>query len=144
MDYAGERQIPAELLTYRGWTGNQIENRYSHWIWRQYASAFWDDVRLDRVLPYRESRDEEDEKHVHPLQLDVIDRTVVLWSNRGETVLTPFLGVGSEAYGAVLNGRRAVGIELKPAYYRQAVKNMVEAVKGHRVEAETSAGKVTA
>ena len=123
-EYAGAREMPAELLRYRGWTGNQIENRYSHWIWRQYASAFWDDVRLDRVLPYRESRDEEDEKHVHPLQLDVIDRTIVLWSNLGETVLTPFMGVGSEVYGAVRNGRRGVGIELKPSYYRQAVKTL--------------------
>lgn len=124
MEYAGERQIPAELLRYRGWTGNQIENRYSHWIWRQYASAFWDDVRLDRVLPFRESRDEEDEKHVHPLQLDVIDRTIVLWSNPGETVLTPFMGVGSEVYSAVKAGRRGVGVELKPSYYRQAVRNL--------------------
>ena len=122
--YAGSRQMPAELLRFRGWAGNQIENRYSHWIWRQYASAFWDDVRLDRVLPYRASRDQEDEKHVHPLQLDVIERAVVLWSNPGETVLTPFMGVGSEVYGAVLNGRRGVGIELKPSYYRQAVKNL--------------------
>ena len=123
-EYAGAREMPAELLKYRGWTGNQIENRYSHWIWRQYASAFWDDVRLDRVLPYRESRDEEDEKHVHPLQLDVIDRTIVLWSNPGETVLTPFMGVGSEVYSAVRNGRRGIGVELKPSYYRQAVKNL--------------------
>ena len=124
MEYAGAREMPHELLKYRGWQGNQIENRYSHWIWRQYASAFWDDVRLDRVLPFREARDEEDEKHVHPLQLDVIDRTIVLWSNPGETVLTPFMGVGSEVYGAVRNGRRGIGIELKPSYYRQAVKNM--------------------
>ena len=124
MEYAGSREIPHELLRYRGWTGNQIENRYSHWIWRQYASAFWDDVRLDRVLPFRESRDEEDEKHVHPLQLDVIDRAITLWSNPGETVLTPFMGVGSEVYSAVRMGRRGLGIELKPSYYRQAVKNL--------------------
>ncbi len=123
-EYAGERQVPAELLRYRGWEGNQIENRYSHWIWRQYASAFWDDVRLDRVLPFRDARDEEDEKHVHPLQLDVIDRAIVLWSNPGETVLTPFMGVGSEVYSAVRNGRRGIGIELKPSYYRQSVKNL--------------------
>jgi hypothetical protein len=128
MEYAGAREIPHELLRFRGWQGNQIENRYSHWIWRQYASAFWDDVRLDRVLPFRESRDEEDEKHVHPLQLDVIDRTIVLWSNPGETVLTPFMGVGSEVYGAVRNGRRGVGVELKPSYYRQAVKNLAALV----------------
>lgn len=125
--YAGSRQVPPDLLRYRGWTGKQTENRYSHWIWRQYASAFWDDVRLDRVLPYREARDEEDEKHVHPLQLDVIDRALVLWSNPGEKVLTPFGGVGSEVYGAVVNGRLGIAIELKESYYRQMLKNLAEA-----------------
>lgn len=129
-EYAGERVMPAELLQYKNWTGKQTENRYSHWIWRQYASAFWDDVRVDRVLPYRAARDAEDEKHVHPLQLDVIDRCITLWSNPGETVLTPFLGVGSEIYGAIQAGRRGIGIELKPSYYRQAVKNL--AVARHR------------
>lgn len=124
MEYAGERKIPVEVLKYRGWTGNQIENRYSHWIWRQYASAFWDDVRIGRVLPFRESKDEEDEKHVHALQLDVIDRVIVLWSNIGETVLTPFMGVGSEVFSAVKAGRRSIGIELKPSYYRQSIKNL--------------------
>lgn len=127
LEYSGERQPPYEILSYRGWTGNQIENRYSHWIWRQYASAFWDDVRINRVLPYRDAKDQEDEKHVHPLQLDVIDRAVTLWTNEGETVLTPFLGVGSEAYSAVQLNRKAIGIELKPTYYRQAVKNMAVA-----------------
>jgi DNA modification methylase len=124
IDYAGERLPPADVIPYRGWTGKQTENRYSHWIWRQYASAFWDDVRLDRVLPYREARDTDDERHVHPLQLDVIDRALVLWSNPGENVLTPFMGVGSEVYGAVAYGRRGIGVELKPSYYRQAVKNV--------------------
>jgi len=124
LEYAGARAIPEDLLTYRGYQGNQRENRYSHWIWRQYASAFWDDVRLDRVLPFREARDDEDERHVHPLQLDVIDRALVLWSNPGENVLTPFMGVGSEVYGAVRNGRIGVGVELKPSYYRQALKNL--------------------
>ncbi len=127
LEYAGERKIPADLLRYRGWTGNQIENRFSHWIWRQYASAFWDDVRIDRVLPYREARDSDDEKHVHPLQLDVIDRCLTLWSNPGEVVLTPFMGVGSEVYAAVRMGRKGVGVELKPSYYRQAVKNVAAA-----------------
>jgi len=124
MEYAGAREIPAELLSYRGHKGNQIENRYSHWIWRQYASAFWDDIRLDRVLPFKQARDEEDERHVHPLQLDVIDRCLTLWSNPGENVLTPFMGVGSEVYSAVMNHRRGIGIELKPSYYRQAVRNL--------------------
>lgn len=130
--YAGAREVPADLLKYKGWTGKQTENRYSHWVWRQYASAFWDDVRIDRVLPYKESRDPEDERHVHPLQLDVIERLVVLFSNPGEAVLTPFMGVGSEPYGAVVNGRRGVGVELKPAYYRQAVKNLEAAAVLHR------------
>lgn len=135
-EYAGERPIPEDLYPYRGWTGKQTENRFSHWIWRQYASAFWDDVRIDRVLPYKKSRDEQDEKHVHPLQLDVIDRAIVLWSNPGERVFTPFMGVGSEVYGAVLNGRHGVGVELKPSYYRQAVKNLRDAVE-NRVVAPT-------
>jgi DNA modification methylase len=124
LEYAGERPIPPELLKFRGWTGKQTENRYSHWIWRQYASAFWDDVRVDRVLPFRPARDQEDEKHIHPLQLDVIDRALALWSNPVETVLTPFMGVGSEVYGAVKAARRGIGVELKPSYYRQAVKNL--------------------
>jgi DNA modification methylase len=134
MEYAGERPIPVELLKYRGWTGNQIENRYSHWIWRQYASAFWDDIRIGRVLPFRQAKDEEDEKHVHALQLDVIDRVITLWSNPRETVLTPFMGVGSEVYGALQNGRRGIGIELKPSYYRQALKNIQIAYDGRKEE----------
>lgn len=129
LDYAGERVIPQELQKYRGYKGNQIENRYSHWIWRQYASAFWDDVRIDRVLPFKGARDSEDEKHIHPLQLDVIDRIIVLWSNPDEIILSPFMGVGSEVYGAIMNGRKAIGIELKPSYYRQAVKNLEAALK---------------
>ena len=123
MAYAGARQVPAELHQYRGWQGHHTENSYSHWVWRQYASAFWDDVRIDRVVPFEESRDPDDEKHVHPLQLDVIERIVVLRSNPGETVLTPFMGVGSEIYGALLNGRKGFGVELKDSYFKQAVKN---------------------
>lgn len=132
LDYAGERQIPSDVLKFKGWTCKQTENRYSHWIWRQYASAFWDDVRIGRVLPYKEARDSEDEKHVHALQLDVIDRIVTLWSNPGETVLTPFMGVGSEVYSPVMLGRRGIGIELKPSYYRQAVKNVGAAERGEK------------
>ena len=124
--YAGERQIPADVMRFKDWTGKQTENRYSHWIWRQYASAFWDDIRIGRVLPYKESRDVDDERHVHPLQLDVIERACVLWTNPGEVVLTPFMGVGSEVYGAVLNGRKGIGIELKASYYNQAVRNLAE------------------
>ena len=124
LSYAGERKMPAELLRYKGWKGNQIENRYSHWIWRQYASAFWDDIRISRVLPFKAARESEDEKHVHPLQLDVIERVLTLWSNPGEKVLTPFMGVGSEVCGALMNGRQGIGVELKPSYYRQALANI--------------------
>lgn len=124
MTYAGEEPMPADILKYRGWTGKQTENRYSHWIWRHYASSVWDDIRMGRVLPFQDSKDPDDEKHVHPLQLDVIDRVIQLRSLPGETVLTPFLGVGSEAYAAVCAGRKAIGVELKPSYFRQAVKNM--------------------
>ena len=134
LEYAGERRPPSDILKYRGWAGNQIENRYSHWIWRQYASAFWDDVRIGRVLPFRQAKDEEDEKHVHPLQLDVIDRVITLWSNPGEKVLTPFMGVGSEVYGAVCLGRLGVGVELKTSYYRQAERNVETACLGKRDE----------
>lgn len=130
LNYCGEKPMPNDILQYRGWKGNQIENRYSHWIWRQYASCMWDDIRMQRVLPYREARDSEDEKHVHPLQLDVIDRCVELFSNKGETVFTPFMGVGSEVYSPVMLGRRGIGAELKASYYRQAVKNVKAAAAG--------------
>lgn len=122
--YAGERKIPDELMEYKGHDGKQTENKYSHWIWRQYASSIWDDIRIDNVLPYKETREEDDEKHVHPLQLDVIERCTVLYSNQDDTILTPFMGVGSEVYVPVKLGRKAIGIELKTSYYKQAVKNM--------------------
>jgi hypothetical protein len=128
--YAGERVMPHELQQYKGHEGKQTENRFSHWIWRQYASSFWDDIRIDRVIPYKESRDADDERHCHPLQLDVIERACVLWSNPGEVVFTPFMGVGSEVYGAVLNGRKAIGAELKQSYYNQAVRNLAD-VENH-------------
>lgn len=138
LDYAGERMPPNDVLSYRGWTGKQTENRFSHWIWRQYADCMWDDIRMDRVLPYREARDSEDEKHVHPLQLDVIERCVALRTNPGENVLTPFMGVGSEVYMPVLMGRRGIGIELKPSYFRQAVKNVQLASAGRKDVSENT------
>jgi DNA modification methylase len=145
-EYAGYRTPPAEVLPFRGWTGKQTENRYSHWVWRQYASAFWDDIRgksgdreTDKgaVLPFIDSRDDDDEKHVHPLQLDIIHRGVQLWSNPGETVLTPFMGVGSEVYEAVRCGRLGIGSELKTSYYRQTVKNLATLGRGEDATAET-------
>lgn len=128
-EYAGAREMPAELLSYRGWKGPQRENRFSHWIWRRYADAFWDDIRIGRVLKYKEGRDDGDERHMHPLQLDVIERIIALRSLPGEKVLTTFAGVGSEVAAAVANGRKGIGIELKPSYFSQMKKNLEEVVK---------------
>ena len=94
---------------------------------RRYASSSWHDIDISNVLPYQDARDAEDEKHVHPLQLDVIARAIELRSNPGEIVFTPFMGVGSEVYQAVVMGRKGIGCELKPSYYRQAVKNLADA-----------------
>ena len=136
LEYAGEREVPHELHSYRGWTGKQTENRYSHWIWRNYASSFWDDIRIGRVLPYKEARDKDDEKHVHPLQLDVIERCVQLFSNPGEKVLTPFMGVGSEVYMPVMLGRKGIGFELKQSYFNQAKKNVELAAQNIRCDSD--------
>lgn len=109
-------------------------NKLSHYIWQRYASSVWDDIRIDNVLPFRDSKEEDDEKHVHPLQLDVIDRLVDMYSNKSEVVLTPFMGVGSEVYSPVSLGRRAIGIELKDSYFKQAKINLE--LSGSRFEKE--------
>jgi len=103
--------------------------KLNHYIWQRYASSVWDDIRIDNVLPFRDSKEEDDEKHVHPLQLDVIDRLVELYSNPNEVVLTPFMGVGSEVFSPISMGRKAIGIELKDSYYKQAILNIKEATK---------------
>jgi DNA modification methylase len=145
-EYAGCSEVPADVLPFRGMDGNQIENRYSQWVWRQYASSVWMDIRgkqndrgLDKgaVLPFIEARTDEDEKHVHPLQLDIIHRAVQLWSQPGERVFTPFMGVGSEVYEAVRCGRFGIGVELKPSYYRQAVRNLATVDDGLVAEEPT-------
>lgn len=112
-----------------GFSGDPRENKLSHITWQRYASSVWDDVRIDNVLPFRDARDEDDEKHVHPLQLDVIDRVIELYSNPDEVVLTPFMGVGSEVFSPVSMGRKAIGVELKESYFKQAVLNCKEAEK---------------
>lgn len=109
---------------FKDFAGDPRENKLSHIHWQRYASSVWDDIRLDEVLQFKDSKEEDDEKHVHPLQLDVIDRLVDLYSNPGEVVLTPFMGVGSEVYGPVSMGRKAIGIELKGSYFKQAILNM--------------------
>lgn len=112
-----------------GFTGDPRENKLSHLTWQRYASSVWDDIRIDNVLPFKDTKDEDDEKHVHPLQLDVIDRIVELYSNPNEVVLTPFMGVGSEVYSPLSLGRKAIGIELKESYYSQAILNIQDAKK---------------
>jgi len=111
---------------YAGWEDPRT-NKLSHIIWQRYASSVWDDIRIDNVLPFRDGKDEDDEKHVHPLQLDVIDRIVELYSNPDELVMTPFMGVGSEVFSPVSMGRKAIGIELKESYFKQAIINCKKA-----------------
>lgn len=134
-EYFGETPfLPSHIETYgnyedfkkkwENFKGDPKENKMSHLIWQRYASSVWDDIRIDNVLPFRDSKEEDDEKHVHPLQLDVIDRIVELYTNPGETVLTPFMGVGSEVYSPVSMGRKAIGIELKDSYFKQSIENL--------------------
>jgi DNA modification methylase len=92
-------------------------------IWQKYASPIWTDINPSDTLQYRSARDNEDEKHICPLQLTVIRRALNLWTNPNDVVLTPFMGIGSEVVTALENGRRAVGVELKDSYYKQAEKN---------------------
>lgn len=140
--YAGETPILPNIM--RAWNNandtnlNEVElwehlnkinekdqiTKLNHYIWQRYASSVWDDIRIDNVLPYKESKEEDDEKHVHPLQLDVIDRIVELYSNPNEVVFTPFMGVGSEVFSPVSMGRKAIGVELKDSYFKQAIMNM--------------------
>jgi DNA modification methylase len=145
--YAGARPfLPEHEDTYgdyetfkkkwNGFKGDPKVNKFSHLTWQRYASSVWDDIRIDEVLKYKESKDEDDEKHVHPLQLDVIDRCVELWSNPGETVFTPYAGVGSEVYSPVSMGRKAIGVELKDSYYSQMIKNLVVVKKRFDVDSQ--------
>ena len=96
-------------------------------VWQRYASPVWMDIRQTRTLQYRGGRESADEAHISPLQLDVIERCIDLWSLPGETVFTPFMGIGSEVWAAVNMERKGMGIELKPSYYRQALKNLESA-----------------
>ena len=92
-------------------------------LWQRYASPIWMDINPSDTLQARSCRDEQDEKHICPLQLTVIRRGIELWTNPGDIVLTPFMGIGSEAVVALEQGRKAIGIELKATWYKQAVKN---------------------
>lgn len=102
-------------------------------IWQRYASPVWFDIQRTDVLNVRMAREDRDEKHLCPLQLDVIQRATELWTNPGEIVFTPFLGIGSEAYVALKLKRRAVGIELKEAYWNLAVKNCLSLIETEQI-----------
>ncbi|MGR3221215.1 MAG: DNA-methyltransferase [Candidatus Anammoxibacter sp.] len=136
LNYCGDdSKMPNEVRAIRGHDGDQKLNRFSHWIWRRYASSIWDDIRINNVLPYREAKESEDEKHVHPLQLDVIERAIHMRTNEGEIVFTPFMGVGSEVYAALKLNRKGIGAELKTSYFNQAMKNM-DMVKSDMVSSQ--------
>jgi hypothetical protein len=107
--------------------GSIDEYNYSIAVWQRYASPVWFDIDQTRVLNTKIARSDKDEKHLAPLQLDVIERAIDLWSNKSETVFTPFLGIGSEVVSAIKLGRKGVGVELKPEYFAHAVKNCQEA-----------------
>lgn len=107
-------------------------NKKSHIIWQRYASAVWDDIRAENCLPYHDSKEEDDEKHITPTQLDVLDRIVDLYSNPNEVVFSPFMGCGGDVFSPVSMGRKAIGAELKDSYYKQAVLNIKEAEKRFR------------
>jgi hypothetical protein len=151
-DSAMSRQgIPDYLVTMRkpGENKKPIEGEFDHWagesfqsngrysidVWQRYASPVWMDIDPSNTLQYRAAREENDERHICPLQLDVIHRALQMWSNHGDLVLSPFAGIGSEGYESVKMGRQFVGIELKESYWEQAVKNMKAA--------ETEAKKYT-
>ncbi len=123
--YVGEGNAPEPIESrLRRQSQADAEKWYSIEVWQRYASPVWMDISQSRTLQYRGARDEKDEQHISPLQLDVIERCIHLWSNPGDIVFTPFMGIGSEVYGAVELGRKGMGIELKASYFRQAVKNL--------------------
>lgn len=96
--------------------------------WQQWASPVWSDIRQTNVLQYRDAKDDEDERHICPLQLDVIERAIALWSNPGDVVLSPFAGIGSEGYQALTMRRQFIGAELKDSYFEVACRNLQSAI----------------
>lgn len=119
--------MPKEYIGDEPPTNARDERDYSIQVWQRYASPVWFDVQQQRVLQYRNAKGDEDERHICPLQLDVIERCLELWSNPGDLVLSPFAGIGSEGHCAVKRGRRFVGIELKREYFDMACKNLAAA-----------------
>jgi DNA modification methylase len=134
-DFIGENEPNApkreptlkNSLKHRDVSMAKIDPVYSHHVWRRYASPVWMDINPSNTLQRESAREEEDEKHICPLQLDVIGRALEIWTNPGDKVFSPFAGIGSEGYVAIKSGRKFVGIELKESYYNQAVANLTKA-----------------
>ena len=120
--YIGEMDEPTSPKT-----NDPRGNKYSHNVWQRYASPVWFDIRQTRTLNERLAREKDDERHMCPLQLDVIERCIDLWTNEGDTIFSPFAGIGSEGYGALNMNRKFIGAELKKSYFYCAVKNITEA-----------------
>lgn len=100
------------------------KDKRSHWIWQQIASPVWFDIRQSKTLQYKRARESDDERHICPLQIDVVERCLELWSMRGDIVFSPFAGIGTEVYVAVNRGRFGLGVELKSSYWKQSCKNL--------------------
>lgn len=136
----GENKEPVShingLTEFAGENDPAANGFVSHERWRRYASPVWMDIRATRTLNFVGGRENDDERHICPLALDIIERAVTLWSNPGDVVFTPFAGIGSELYVSVEMGRRAVGVELKTSYYKQAIRNLGEINANHDLLAE--------
>jgi len=126
----GENKEPVagELNYFCGDTGSfERKGKLSIDIWQKYASPVWMDINQTRTLQASSGREDKDERHICPLQLDVIERALQLWTNENDMVLSPFMGIGSEGYISIKMNRRFTGIELKQSYYEQAVSNLERA-----------------
>ena len=139
-DSAMNRQgIPDYIVTMRKPGDNPERISHTHEtfpvdVWQNYASPVWMDIRQSDTLQKKSAREDKDERHICPLQLEVIQRCVELWTNPGDIVLDPFAGIGSVPYVAVTMGRRGIGIELKDSYYNQAKNNLEIAVRGNSMD----------
>lgn len=121
--------VSGELGKWAGDDSFRSQGRLSIDLWQRYASPVWMDINPSRTLQKGSAREDKDERHICPLQLDVIERCLMLWSNPGDVVLSPFMGIGSEGYVAVQEGRKFVGVELKKSYWKQACANLAGAAK---------------
>ena len=120
--------VSGELGKWAGDDSFKSNGRLSIDLWQRYASPVWMDINPSRTLQKGSAREEKDERHICPLQLDVIERALLLWSNKGDLVFSPFVGIGSEGYVSIQQERRFIGAELKESYFMQACRNLENAV----------------